>query len=440
MLSPILLVRLLEITEYGRYRQFTVTAMFVISIAGFSIVGNINYFVARSPERAATYVTNSCLLLLISSSIAGLVLLIGRNWLIPGEIIEYWALLLIYVLLFLNLEVVTSYWLANGRSDQVMLYSLGVTALRLCAVIGAAFIFRDVAMIVIAIVLAEATKGIATYLWLRSRELLLYKWDRASLLEQLRFIVPHGSGTMLYNLNENIGKVLVSGRLGPEPLAIYTTAAYHVPILTILKGALGDVIFPDMVKRSGKDPVRGLQLWKRANVIYFMLICPVWLLLTYFAEPIVTLLFTDAFVAAVPYFQVFLILTIRQCFAFSTPLRSVAYNTPAVVANGVGLMINAAFIFALMPRYGLWGPTLGLVAGQIWVAVFLGRKVMLRYELKLGQLCEWRKLGIILFASSLAFASPLHAAGTLARLMVGDCCGISCVRDCVCRNPELHGP
>ena len=211
-------------------------------------------------------------------------------------------------------------------------------------------------MIFVAMVLAEAIKGLGVYWWLRSRRLLMFQWDRITLREQLRFIVPHGSGTLLSNLNDSLGKVLVSGRLGPEPLAIYTTAAYQVPILTIAKGALGDVIFPDMVQRSGRNVLEGLRLWKRANVVYFILICPTWLVLTYYAEPLIRLLFTEAYVSAAPYFQVFLLLMIRQCFAFSTPLRSLADNAPAVKANLGGLLINAAFIFSTHGAVRSMGP------------------------------------------------------------------------------------
>ena len=52
LLSPLLLVRLLEISEYGRYRQFMATAMFITSLAGFALSANLNYLIARSPERA----------------------------------------------------------------------------------------------------------------------------------------------------------------------------------------------------------------------------------------------------------------------------------------------------------------------------------------------------------------------------------------------------
>jgi hypothetical protein len=29
-----------------------------------------------------------------------------------------------------------------------------------------------------------------------------------------------------------------------------------------------------------------------------------------------------------------------------------------------------------MPRFGLWGPTLGLVVGQVWTGWYLGKRVM----------------------------------------------------------------
>ena len=90
------------------------------------------------------------------------------------------------------------------------------------------------------------------------------------------------------------------------------------------------------------------------------MICPAWLLLTYFAEPLIRLAFTDAYVAATPYFQVFLLLMVRQCFQFSTPLRSVEDNASfAHLECRSRSRINAALIVTLMPHFGLWGPTLG---------------------------------------------------------------------------------
>jgi hypothetical protein len=42
LLSPLLLVRRLEITEYGRHRQFMATGMFITSLAGFALAANLH--------------------------------------------------------------------------------------------------------------------------------------------------------------------------------------------------------------------------------------------------------------------------------------------------------------------------------------------------------------------------------------------------------------
>jgi len=52
MLSPLLLVRLLDIVEYGRYRQFISTAGLVTSLGGFALAANLNYLIARTPDRS----------------------------------------------------------------------------------------------------------------------------------------------------------------------------------------------------------------------------------------------------------------------------------------------------------------------------------------------------------------------------------------------------
>jgi O-antigen/teichoic acid export membrane protein len=408
LLSPLLLVRLLEISEYGRYRQFMATAMFITSLAGFALSANLNYLIARSPEREAVDITNTCLLMLAVSIASALVIVLARQWIVPPEISSSWLLLAVYVFLFLNLEVLVSYWLAHRQSVQVMGYTLAVTLWRIATLLAATYWLHDVELIFVTIVCAEALKNLWIYVWLRRRGLIVFRWDAPAMREQVRLVAPLGAGSVLYKMND-FGKVVVANQMGPVPLAIYTTAAYQVPIVNIAQGALADVIFPDMVKRSQKDPAQGLLLWKRAQVLVFAAICPAWVLITYFAEPVVRLLFTDAYVAATPYFQVFLLLMVRQCFQFSTPLRSVEDNASFAHANLIALVINAGFIIALMPRHGLWGPVLGLVVGQTWTSIYLGARVLKRFKLPLSELCQWGKLGLALVSSLVAMAA-LHAS------------------------------
>src|SRR5262245_20025197 len=131
LLSPLLLVRLLDIVEYGRYRQFMATAMLITSLGGFALAANLNYLIARSPERAAADITKTTVLMCIVGFLSALIVTALRQWIVPDEIAGSWLLLAVYVFLFLNLEVLVSYWLAHGQSYQVMVYTLLVTVWRL---------------------------------------------------------------------------------------------------------------------------------------------------------------------------------------------------------------------------------------------------------------------------------------------------------------------
>src|SRR4051795_890691 len=73
LLSPLLLVRLLDIVDYGRYRQFMAVSMFITSLGGFALSANLTYLLAHSPGRAAADVTKTTVLMLGVSLISALV-------------------------------------------------------------------------------------------------------------------------------------------------------------------------------------------------------------------------------------------------------------------------------------------------------------------------------------------------------------------------------
>jgi len=403
LLSPLLLVRLLDIIDYGRYRQFMAVAMLVTSLGGFALTANLTYLLARTPERAPADITKTSILMFVVAAVSALIVAVAHPWIVPEEIADSWWLLSLYVFMFLNLEVVVAYWLARRSSVEVMQYTLVVTVWRLATLLGAAVYFGEIEMIFVTIVCAEAIKNIVIYWWLRARGLLVLRWERDVLREQIRLVAPLGLGSILNKANE-FGRVVVGTVMGPVPLAIYSTAAYQVPLVNIVQTSLSDVIFPDLVKRAQRDPAEGLRLWKRAQMMVAAVILPACLLLNYFAEPLIRLAFTDAYVAATPYFQVFLLLMVRQFFQYSTLLRSVEDNASFATSSAISLAINVVFIVALMPRFGLWGPTLGLVVSNLWSGFYLGRRVMLRYRVPLSEIFHWRKLAFSFAASLLALA------------------------------------
>ena len=56
LISPIILVRLLTVGEFGRYREFLVYSSVLASIAAFGIFYSLLYFVPADPDRSWQYV------------------------------------------------------------------------------------------------------------------------------------------------------------------------------------------------------------------------------------------------------------------------------------------------------------------------------------------------------------------------------------------------
>ena len=54
--------------------------------------------------------------MLVRGVVSALIVALAHPWIVPPEIADSWWLLAVYVFLFLNLEVLVSYWLAHGHS------------------------------------------------------------------------------------------------------------------------------------------------------------------------------------------------------------------------------------------------------------------------------------------------------------------------------------
>ncbi len=87
ILSPIILVRLLSVQDYGRYREFLMYAAILAGIGQFGINGSLLRFIPGKPEHGWHFVNQSIVMtagvsLLLSVGVLALNAVTG-GWLIP---------------------------------------------------------------------------------------------------------------------------------------------------------------------------------------------------------------------------------------------------------------------------------------------------------------------------------------------------------------------
>lgn len=399
LLSPIVFVRILDVHSYGQYREFAVYALVLATILGFSIKGSLLYFIPKEPENEHTYVTQAALFVFLTSTIGLWLIYLLRDVALARTSFDFLGPLIAYVFFFVNMDFVESYWLAKKRSDYVLYYITVKTAIKLTASITAAYLTRDVVMIVLAMTAVEGLRFLIIVAWSLYRRLLVWKFDTKLLMAHLSVVLPFGAANVLNSLNQQLGKLFVSIALGPSALAIYTIGAYQVPIIGIVRTAAVDVLFPEMVQRGRRDPLAGLKLWQKANVLYLFAVFPCFILLFYYAETFITTLFTVQYQDAVSTFRILMLLMLRQCFEFSTPIRAMNANKVFIWGNSLGIVVSVLVLFSLYPVAAVYAAPIALIMSELCVMTYMATRVLRIYDLSIQNLMLWRRLTLVSLAA-----------------------------------------
>jgi O-antigen/teichoic acid export membrane protein len=298
--------------------------------------------------------------------------------------------------LFQNLDIIDAYWLAKKKSAFVLYYSLSRAAIRVVAVIITAYFTHNVLTIIYVLIILEFAKFLFILFYLLNKNLLSLKIDWISLKEQLIYIVPLGIASILLEFNRDISKVIISANLGASVLALYAVASQNLPIVTVVRSSVADVIFPDMTEKISKKPLEALKLWSRSNIIYLFLMSPLFFIMFIYADVLIKVLFTSDYLEAVPIFQVYLIFFLKQCFEMGIPIRAMNKNKYFLIGYIFTSALNFGLLYVLFGIFGLLGPAIAYVVSEVVLSFYFANRILKIYEIKIRDLFFWKKVSIIL--------------------------------------------
>jgi O-antigen/teichoic acid export membrane protein len=407
IISPIVLVRVLTVGDFGRYREFLLYASLLQSIASFSISDSLLYFVPARPASAWRIVKQTALLTAIVSTciVLGFFIL---DLVTDGALVgRYRVPVALYVLLFINVDFWESFWLATHRTVRVFIYSAARLLARMLVVVGVAVVTNDVMTIIWSLIALEGLRFLAfSAVW--------YALDRSRgepavhnlLRDQLRFCVPVGLATVLFLISRNVANVAVAKWLGAAALAQMTIGTYGEPIILALRNSISTVMLPELVRRGVKSPDAPIQLWRRTTVINCVLLFPAAFLVARFAEPLVLTVFGPKYGPAVPVLQIYACVIVIACFDFSPPLRAINQTRPLVTSNLAAAICGSIALVILLPIVGLVGAALTLVISGFVEAVYNAWCVGRLYGIPQRNLVPWGRIARVLLCAAGA-AIPL---------------------------------
>ena len=405
LISPIFLVRLLTVEDFGRYREFLLYASILQAFAQFSINDSLLYCVPANPESPWRLARQTALLTLCSSLLVVLVLTGLDEW-SGGHVVNgYLVPLVAYTLLSVNLDFWEYFWLANGKAKPVFFYSAGRLAVRVLVVVVTAAVTHDFRAVIWGLVALEAARllaaGIGMLVFDRARHepVLREPWR-----DQIRFCLPSGIASLLAMLNRNISNVIVARMLGAVALAQYAIGRFGEPVVATVRNSVSAVILPEMVRKDRGTGAGGtaLALWQKATVVNTIMLFPIVVLVARYAEPLVTLVFGPNYVSAAVVMQIYMLVVIRECFDFAPALRAVNRTRPLVESNVAGLLACTVAMLLLIPVAGLAGAMLAFVIASYVDVSWLGWRTLQAYEVRLSELLPWRSIGKTALAAAVA--------------------------------------
>jgi O-antigen/teichoic acid export membrane protein len=403
-LSPVLMVRILSVEDYGRYQEFMIYATMLTALSTFSIDSSLTYFISRFPARERSFVTQTTLLIFAISAVGVTALIAGRPLLLDFTTFDFVMPLALYMFFFVNMNWLEYYWIARRQARSVLYYSAARLAFRVIVIVGTAYVTRDVITVLWSAVFAEVIRASVVLAYALHRRLFTSELSKADVVEQLKFASPIGTAAFVQSAGRSAGKLYIGSTLGPIALAYYAVGGYLQPVVRAVRSGIEDAVYPELVRAHGQ-PGGALRLWQRVNVLNCLIFFPGFAILAIGAEVVVTTLFTESYLPAVPVFIVYSLFLVRRCFNSDVLLRSSGRTGFVLVGTFGALGLNLLLIAVLSDRLGFIGPAVAFIAAEVALECYYLWQATRKLGLTIPVLVDWRSVWRVFLACALS--SPI---------------------------------
>lgn len=406
LISPIILVRLLTVEQFGHYREFLLYVSVLQSFAVFSINDSVLYCIPANPASRWRIVWQTAVLIACSSIVTVAILALADRA-SGGHVVG--ALLLpvcLYTLFSSNLDFWDYFWVATDRPGLLFVYTSLRLAARVAVAIVTAALTHEVWAIIWALIALEGLRVLGALIVMAVKNGSAAEPPlREPWREQLRYCVPSGAASILSTLKSNLSSIVVTKALGAVALAQYSIGKFGEPVVITLRNSVSSVVLPEMVHRGRSSREDSLALWKRATVVNTILLFPVVVVVMRFARPLVETVFGPSYAPAAVVLQLYMVGVVRECFDFAPALRALNRNRALVEATVASLATCGVMLAVFIPAgFGVAGAMASVVIGMVMEAVWLARATVRHFGVSARELIPWGSTGRVAAAALVSAA------------------------------------
>ncbi len=312
-LLPLVLVRTLDQTEFGLYKQAFQIIVTAISLLGLHVATSAYYFMPRYPDRKPQVAIN---ILIFHSAVGAAVALLFAlypEWVTAifksDDLVPYIPLIGLAIFLWLVSSLLEVVAVADGRIRMASVLIVVVQLVKSLLLIGAGLIFGTIHAIVVAAVIQGAAQCVILFAYLYTRFGRFWaSFDKPLLKAQLANALPFGFGALVFATQSDLNKYFVAHYFDPTGFAIYSVGCFQIPLLMVLVDSVSSVLIPEVARLELTGDYKSIIIvWTGVMRRLSLFFAPTCVFLYVCRYEFITTLFTTKYIDAVPVFTVNLI-------------------------------------------------------------------------------------------------------------------------------------
>ena len=380
------LARLLSPTDLGGYRQLFLIYSTFSAILIMGIPHSILYFLPRqkSSQEKIAYISRLMNLSFGLSLLFALILYFLRlpiaTWFHNPALSSLLIIYSIYPIFMFSSSLYNYLMLGLSNAASAAKFTLFSVFSDAVLILGVALITKDLHFITVAVVVSASLQWIYTKLSLRRyHSFQAPSWD--FLKTQFSYALPLGISSMVGMLSVQLDKFVISSYFDPAAFAVFSIGAMELPFVSIFTNSINSVLLPEMsAQNNASDMAMRYRAAVRKNAL---VIFPLAALFFLFAKPIFGLLYGSKYLAAVPYFKVYLLVLPLRIASFGIIFMALGKTKQVMLNSILTLALNLVLNIILVKRLGMMGAALATVIVTwlsmgvylIWMKAFLKLKL-----------------------------------------------------------------
>ncbi len=385
---PLIMVRIFPPEEVGSYKIFFLYVMIAPVVFGSEGLRNgFSYFAGKRDDWSRYFQTTGTCILLIAIA-ASFALLSVQSTLSSNLHFSSAESLLFTSAIFaaITSKLYEDAAIAKGRIWRAARFHILFELPRTGAIVAFALIFQSLEAVFFGHTLLALLKSFAG-IWLGAKEGYLGRqFSLDSLRSVLRYGVPVSGAAILGIGVSHFDQLILSQTLEPAVFALYAIGCLAVPPLVTLERTVAQVLIPKMAGAFEAGlPERAAELYQQSVRTLTFLLIPSAAALAVFAEPIIELLFTEAYREAVPILRVFSLSYVFLAFPYDAAARALG-DAKWILGNLTRCSIlTLAVTGSGTYFFGLYGALAGLLFGAAIMRFYAFRYMLRNANWKLSE-------------------------------------------------------